>query len=54
MQLYARSTSSNSQKVLWFLGELGLEYEFVATGGDAGGLRRAATTVSRWTVALPG
>lgn len=42
MKLYARRTSSNSQKVLWFLGELavecGLRYELVATGGDAGGL----------------
>ena len=38
MKLYARRTSSNCQKVLWFLGELGLEYEFLATGGDAGGL----------------
>ena len=40
MQLYARRTSSNCQKVLWFLGELGLEHEFVPTGGDAGGLDR--------------
>ena len=40
MKLYARRTSSNSQKVLWFLGELGLEYELVPTGGDAGGLDR--------------
>ena len=39
MKLYARRTSSNSQKVLWLLGELGLDYDFVATGGDAGGLR---------------
>ena len=38
MKLYARRTSSNSQKVLWFLDELGLNYEIVATGGDAGGL----------------
>jgi len=38
MKLYARRSSSNSQKTLWLLGELGLEYEFVATGGDAGGL----------------
>jgi len=38
MKLYARRTSSNCQKVLWFLGELELKYEFVATGGDAGGL----------------
>jgi len=42
IQLYARRTSSNSQKVLWFLGELGLDYEFVATGGDAGGLQSPA------------
>ena len=39
MKLYARPTSSNSQKVLWFPGDLGLDYEFVPTGGDAGGLR---------------
>ena len=38
MKLYARRSSSNSQKVLWFLGEIGLDYEFVDTGGDAGGL----------------
>jgi glutathione S-transferase len=38
MKLYARRTSSNSQKVLWFLEELGVDYEFVDTGGDAGGL----------------
>lgn len=38
MKLYARRTSSNSQKVLWFLGELEIDYEFVDTGGDAGGL----------------
>lgn len=38
LRLYARTTSSNCQKVLWFLGELGAEYELVPTGGDAGGL----------------
>lgn len=38
MRLYARRTSSNCQKVLWFLGELDVDYEFVDTGGDAGGL----------------
>ena len=37
MKLYARRSSSNSQKVLWFLGELELEYEFIDTGGAAGG-----------------
>jgi glutathione S-transferase len=41
MKLYARRTSSNCQKVLWFLAEIGLEYEFIATGGDAGGLDTA-------------
>ena len=38
MQLYARRTSSNCQKVLWLLGELELPYELIPTGGDAGGL----------------
>lgn len=38
VRLYARRSSSNSQKVLWFLGEIGLDYEFIPTGGDAGGL----------------
>ena len=38
MKLYARRTSSNCQKVLWFLGELEQGYELVPTGGDAGGL----------------
>jgi glutathione S-transferase len=40
MRLFARRTSSNCQKVLWFLGELGIDYELVPTGGDAGGLDR--------------
>lgn len=44
MKLYARRTSSNCQKVLWFLGELGIAYEFVPTGGDAGGLDTPAYT----------
>lgn len=38
MKLYARRSSSNSQKVLWFLAELQLKYEFIDTGGAAGGL----------------
>ena len=42
MRLFARRTSSNCQKVLWFLGELGLDYELVPTGGDAGGLEAPA------------
>jgi glutathione S-transferase len=42
MKLFARRTSYNCQKVLWFLGELGISYEFAATGGDAGGLDTSA------------
>jgi len=38
VQLYARRSSSNCQKVLWMLGELELDYELIPTGGDAGGL----------------
>jgi glutathione S-transferase len=38
VRLHARRSSSNCQKVLWLLGELGLDFELVATGGDAGGL----------------
>jgi glutathione S-transferase len=44
MKLCARRTSSSCQKVLWFLGELGVEYEVVPAGGDAGGLDAPALT----------
>ena len=53
MRLYARRTSSNSQKVLWYLGELGLDYEFIATGGDAGGLRTAEYVAINPNAAVP-
>lgn len=53
MKLYARRTSSNSQKVLWFLGELGLKYEFIATGGDAGGLDSAEYVAMNPNSAVP-
>ncbi|MCP5065146.1 MAG: glutathione S-transferase family protein [bacterium] len=53
MRLYARRTSSNSQKVLWFLGELGLEYDFVATGGDAGGLSEPEYLAMNPNAAVP-
>jgi glutathione S-transferase len=36
--LWGRRNSINVQKVLWTLGELGLEFEHVDAGGDAGGL----------------
>ncbi|HEY1751350.1 MAG TPA: glutathione S-transferase N-terminal domain-containing protein [Caulobacteraceae bacterium] len=36
--LWGRPSSINVQKVLWTLGELGLAYEHVDAGGDAGGL----------------
>ncbi len=39
--------------MLWFLGELGLEYEFVATGGDAGGLDSAGYVAMNPNSAVP-
>jgi glutathione S-transferase len=36
--LWGRPNSVNVQKVLWTLGELGLEFEHLDAGGDAGGL----------------
>ncbi|HVN01439.1 MAG TPA: glutathione S-transferase N-terminal domain-containing protein [Caulobacteraceae bacterium] len=36
--LWGRPNSINVQKVLWTLGELGLAFEHVDAGGDAGGL----------------
>jgi glutathione S-transferase len=36
--LWGRPNSINVQKVLWTLGELGIDYEHIEAGGDAGGL----------------
>jgi glutathione S-transferase len=36
--LWGRPNSINVQKVLWTLDELGLEFEHVDAGGDAGRL----------------
>jgi glutathione S-transferase len=36
--LWGRPNSINVQKVLWALGELGLDYDHIDAGGDAGGL----------------
>jgi glutathione S-transferase len=36
--LWGRSNSINVQKALWALGELGLAFEHIDAGGDAGGL----------------
>jgi len=38
LTLYGRRNSINVQKALWTLGELGLPYDHVDAGGDAGGL----------------
>ena len=38
LTLYGRRNSINVQKALWALGELGLAYQHVDAGGDAGGL----------------
>ncbi|HEY1426637.1 MAG TPA: glutathione S-transferase N-terminal domain-containing protein [Caulobacteraceae bacterium] len=40
--LYGRRNSINAQKALWTLGELGLSYQHVDAGGDAGGLDEPA------------
>jgi len=38
LSVWGRRSSFNVQKVLWLVGELGLDYEHVAVGGDFGGL----------------
>jgi glutathione S-transferase len=40
--LFGRPSSINVQKVLWTVGEIGLAYEHVDAGGDAGGLNDPA------------
>ncbi|MAE96014.1 MAG: glutathione S-transferase [Deltaproteobacteria bacterium] len=42
MRLWGRRSAFNVQKALWTLGELGLSFEHVDAGGDAGGLDRPA------------
>ncbi len=36
LKVWGRPNSFNVQKVLWLLGELGLDYEHIPAGGDAG------------------
>lgn len=38
LELYGRKDSINVQKVMWFLGELGVEYTQIEKGGEFGGL----------------
>lgn len=38
LTVYGRRNSFNVQKVMWLVGELGIEYAHVPLGGDAGGL----------------
>ncbi|MFI4934472.1 MAG: glutathione S-transferase family protein [Caulobacterales bacterium] len=38
LTLWGRPSSINVQKVLWTLGELGLEHQWIDAGGEAGGL----------------
>lgn len=40
LKVWGRETSINVQKVMWLVGELGLEYERVDVGGPFGGLDR--------------
>ena len=41
MKLLGRTTSFNVQKILWFLDELGMNYEHIELGGRFGGLGEA-------------
>ncbi|MFM2483303.1 glutathione S-transferase family protein [Celerinatantimonas sp. YJH-8] len=41
MKLYGRATSLNVQKILWFIEELGLDYEHIELGGKFKGLDTA-------------
>ena len=38
LQVYGRKSSFNVQKVMWFVGELGLDYRHVELGGQFGGI----------------
>lgn len=38
LKIYGRRSSSNVQKVMWLVGELGLAHEHIPVGGDHGGL----------------
>ena len=42
LKIWGRNTSSNVQKVMWAVGELGLEHERIDAGGKYGGLETAA------------
>src|SRR5215471_5995055 len=42
LKVWGRRSSFNVQKVLWFLGELGLVYEHIPAGGSFGGLDELA------------
>jgi glutathione S-transferase len=38
LKVWGRRSSFNTQKVLWLVGELGLEHEHIPAGGDFGRL----------------
>ncbi|HVH80677.1 MAG TPA: glutathione S-transferase N-terminal domain-containing protein, partial [Stellaceae bacterium] len=38
LRVWGRRSSFNTQKVLWLVGELGLEHEHIPAGGDFGRL----------------
>src|SRR5260370_26702782 len=42
LKVWGRNTSSNVQKVMWAIGELGLEHERVDIGGKFGGNKEPA------------
>jgi len=42
LKVWGRNTSSNVQKVMWLIGEIGLKYQRIDVGGPFGGNREPA------------
>ena len=53
LKVWGRETSINVQKVMWLVGELGLEYERVDVGGPFGGLDRPDYVAMNPTGCIP-
>ncbi len=50
LKIWGRNTSSNVQKVMWAVGELGLKHERVDIGGKFGGNKEPAYLAARYGV----
>ncbi len=53
LKVWGRETSINVQKVMWLVGELGLEYERIDAGGPFGGLDAPEYTAMNPTRRIP-